>query len=164
MTTRDVAAVVLAAGAGSRFGGGKLLASLEGRPVLQHVLDRLADAGWTTSSSCSVTTPTAIEEAIDWRRERRVRNPDPGRGLSSSVRIGIEALDEGVDGALIVLGDQPLVSVETIRALLDAPPDGGAAHRRAGLCRGRRAQPGARRPRRVRRSSARRPATAGSGR
>ena len=40
-----VTAVVLAAGAGSRFGGGKLLASLEGRPVLQHVLDRLAEAG-----------------------------------------------------------------------------------------------------------------------
>ena len=49
--------------------------------------------------------------------------PGPGRGLSSSVRIGIEALDEGVDGALIVLGDQPLLSVETIRALLDASPD-----------------------------------------
>ena len=45
MTTRDVAAVVLAAGAGSRFGGGKLLASLDGRPVLQHVLDRVAEAG-----------------------------------------------------------------------------------------------------------------------
>ena len=38
-------AVVLAAGAASRFGGGKLLATIGGRPVLQHVLDALADAG-----------------------------------------------------------------------------------------------------------------------
>jgi CTP:molybdopterin cytidylyltransferase MocA len=38
-----VAAVVLAAGAGTRFGGGKLLARLDSRPILQHVLDRLAD-------------------------------------------------------------------------------------------------------------------------
>ena len=124
MTTRDVAAVVLAAGAGSRFGGGKLLASLDGRPVLQHVLDRVADAGLGDVVVVLGDDASAIEEAIDWRRERRVRNPDPGRGLSSSVRIGIDALGEGVDGALIVLGDQPMVSVETIRALLDAAPDG----------------------------------------
>ncbi len=123
MTSRDVTAVVLAAGAGSRFGGDKLLASLEGRPVLQHVLDRLADAGVQEVVVVLGEDADAIEEAIDWRREGRVRNPEPGRGLSSSVRIGIEALDGGVDGALIVLGDQPLVSHATIRALLDAPPD-----------------------------------------
>ena len=76
------------------------------------------------SWSCSATTPTAIEEAIDWRRERRVRNPDPGRGLSSSVRIGIEALDDAVEARSSCSGDQPMVSVETIRALLDASPDG----------------------------------------
>ena len=40
-----IAAIVLAAGAGSRFGGGKLLAPLEGRPILQHVLERLEIAG-----------------------------------------------------------------------------------------------------------------------
>ena len=124
MTTRDVTAVVLAAGAGSRFGGGKLLASIEGRPVLQHVLDRLAEAGVGDVVVVLGGDADAVEEAIEWRREQRVRNPDPGRGLSSSVRIGIDALDEGVDGALIVLGDQPMVSVETIRALLDASLDG----------------------------------------
>jgi CTP:molybdopterin cytidylyltransferase MocA/SAM-dependent methyltransferase len=123
MTTRDVAAVVLAAGAGSRFGGGKLLASLAGRAVLQHVLDRLADAGVEDVVVVLGDDAEAIEKAMDWRRERRMRNPDPGRGLSSSVRIGIEGLDSAVDRALIVLGDQPLISVETIRALLDASPD-----------------------------------------
>src|SRR6266545_5615426 len=40
-----VVAIVLAAGAGSRFGGGKLLAKLSGKPLLQHVLDRVAEAG-----------------------------------------------------------------------------------------------------------------------
>jgi hypothetical protein len=40
-----VTAIVLAAGAGRRFGGGKLLARLDGRPILQHVLDALAAAG-----------------------------------------------------------------------------------------------------------------------
>ena len=40
-----VTAVVLAAGSGSRFGGGKLLAPIAGKPVLQHVLDALEAAG-----------------------------------------------------------------------------------------------------------------------
>jgi CTP:molybdopterin cytidylyltransferase MocA/SAM-dependent methyltransferase len=123
MTARAVAAVVLAAGAGSRFGGGKLLASLEGRPILQHVLDRLAEAGFDDVIVVLGDDAGTVESAIDWRRERRVRNPEPGRGLSSSLRIGIEALDGAVDGALIVLGDQPLVPLAAIRAVLDAAPD-----------------------------------------
>jgi molybdenum cofactor cytidylyltransferase len=125
MTTRAGVAVVLAAGAGSRFGGGKLLASLEGRPVLQHVLDRLAEAGVGDVVVVLGDDAAAVENAIEWRRERRVLNPEPGRGLSSSVRIGIEALDGGVDGALIVLGDQPLVPIAVIRAVLDAAPVAG---------------------------------------
>jgi CTP:molybdopterin cytidylyltransferase MocA/SAM-dependent methyltransferase len=116
-------AIVLAAGAGSRFGGGKLLASLDGRPILQHVLDRLAEAGLTEVLVVLGDDATAIEAAIDWRDEGRVRNDDPGRGLSSSVRVGIEALDASVEAALIVLGDQPLVSVAAIRALFAAPFD-----------------------------------------
>ncbi|MEA2613270.1 MAG: hypothetical protein QOI52_1229, partial [Chloroflexota bacterium] len=121
MTVRGVVAVVLAAGAGSRFGGGKLLATLEGRPVLQHVLDRLAEANLADVVVVLGNDAAAVEAAIDWRRERRVRNDDPSRGLSSSLRVGMEALDAAVDAALIVLGDQPLVSMAAIRAVLDAP-------------------------------------------
>jgi FkbM family methyltransferase len=123
MTALGVVAVVLAAGEGSRFGGGKLLATLDGRPVLQHVLDRLAAAGVTDAVVVLGNNAQAVEGAIDWRRERRVRNDDPGRGLSSSLRLGIEALDATAPGALIVLGDQPMVSVAAIRAVLDAPPE-----------------------------------------
>ena len=150
MTTRDVAAVVLAAGAGSRFGGGKLLASLEGRPVLQHVLDRVADAGLGDVVVVLGDDAAAIEQAIDWRRERRVRNPDPGRGLSSSVRIGIDALGEGVDAA----PDRARRPTDGVgRDHPGAARRGAgrrAAHRGAGLRRGRRAQPRARRSRRIR--------------
>jgi CTP:molybdopterin cytidylyltransferase MocA/precorrin-6B methylase 2 len=99
------------------------LAPLEGRPVLQHVLDRLTEAGVRDVVVVLGDDADAIEAAIEWRGERRVRNEDPGRGLSSSVRVGIEALDDAVDGALIVLGDQPFVSVEAIRAVLGAPRD-----------------------------------------
>jgi CTP:molybdopterin cytidylyltransferase MocA/SAM-dependent methyltransferase len=113
-------AIVLAAGAGTRFGGGKMLAALGGRPVLQHVLDRLAAAGLADVVVVLGDDAPAVESAIDWRTERRVRNPDPGRGLSSSLWCGLDALPGDAGAALVALGDQPLVPVEAIRALLAA--------------------------------------------
>ncbi len=119
-----VAAIVLAAGAGSRFGGGKLLAPLEGRPVLQHVLDTLAAAGLTDIVVVGGDDSAAMEAALRWRGERRVRNPDPARGLASSLQVGLAAVDGGsdssVEGVLIVLGDQPDLRVETVEAILGA--------------------------------------------
>ena len=116
--TDHVVAVVLAAGAGSRFGGGKLLAPLAGRPVLQLVLDALADADLSDVIVVLGDDAPSIEAAIEWRTERRVVNPDPGRGLSSSLHIGVKAVaaDAGAHAALILLGDQPLVPLEAIRA------------------------------------------------
>jgi CTP:molybdopterin cytidylyltransferase MocA len=62
----------------------------------------------------------AVEAAVSWRTERRVRNPQPERGLASSLQVGLAGVDPDVEAVLILLGDQPLVSVDTIRALLDA--------------------------------------------
>jgi CTP:molybdopterin cytidylyltransferase MocA/SAM-dependent methyltransferase len=120
---RRITAVVLAAGAGSRFGGGKLLAPVEGRPILQHVLDRLAALDLDDVIVVLGEDAPTIEGAIDWRNERRVRNPDPSRGLSSSLQVGLAAVRDDVDAAMIVLGDQPLVPPRAVRALLDAEVD-----------------------------------------
>jgi CTP:molybdopterin cytidylyltransferase MocA len=120
---RRVSAVVLAAGAGKRFGGGKLLASLEGRPVLQHVLDHLAAAGVADVLVVLGDDALEVARAIDWRGARPVVNPDPSRGLSSSLRVGIAAVGPGATAVLILLGDQPDVRADVIRALIHAPPD-----------------------------------------
>lgn len=117
--------LVLAAGAGSRFGGGKLLASIAGRPVLQHVLDALADAGVGEVVVVLGRDAAEIEATIAWRGERRVVNPDPERGLASSLQVGFEAVGKSTGSVLVALGDQPLVSAEVIRSLLEAPPKRG---------------------------------------
>ena len=52
--------------------------------------------------------------------ETRVVNPAPERGLSSSLTTGFDAIPADADAVLVALGDQPLVPVETIRALLAA--------------------------------------------
>ena len=123
MTGQSVVALVLAAGAGSRFGGGKLLAPLAGLPILQHVLNTLAAAGHDDVIVVLGQDAPEVERSIAWRGERRVINPDPERGLASSLQIGTAAVDPGADAVLIALGDQPLLAVDTIRLLLDAPSD-----------------------------------------
>jgi molybdenum cofactor cytidylyltransferase len=100
-----------------------LLAPLAGRPILQHVLDRLADAGIEDVTVVLGGDAAAIEGAIAWRAERRVVNPDPERGLASSLHVGMATIGDAAEAVLIVLGDQPLVTAATIRALLDVPVD-----------------------------------------
>jgi len=124
VSERRVAAIVLAAGAGTRFGGGKLLAPIGGRPVLQHVLDRVGAVGALDPILVVLgDDATAIETAVEWGSARAIRNPDPSRGLSSSLRVGMAALDPEVDAVLIVLGDQPSMPAGVIEALLAAPLD-----------------------------------------
>jgi molybdenum cofactor cytidylyltransferase len=113
-----VVAIVLAAGAGSRFGGRKLLATIGGRPVLQHVLDRVAEAGIRSVIVVLGADARELQATIQWRDEVRVVNPEPARGLSSSLRIGMAALPDDAQAALIVLGDQPMLPAAAIEALL----------------------------------------------
>ena len=113
------AAIVLAAGAGSRFGGGKLLARLDGRSLLDHVLGAIGDCG--LASTIVVVGPDAADLAAIAAAHgaRAIINPAPADGLSSSVRVGLAALEAtDLDAALIALGDQPRTSAATIRALL----------------------------------------------
>jgi molybdenum cofactor cytidylyltransferase len=118
----NVGGLVLAAGSSSRFGSPKALAELEGRPLLQHVLDATAAARLQPVVVVLGDNAAAIELRIRWRTERRVRNPDPARGLSSSLRDGLadlSAIAPRVD-AVILLGDQPRTSAAVISRLVEA--------------------------------------------
>jgi CTP:molybdopterin cytidylyltransferase MocA len=117
---RRVAAIVLAAGAASRFGSPKALAQLQGRPMLQHVLDSLAAAGLTEVVVVLGAAADHVESAIAWRQERRVRNPAPERGLASSLGVGLTSLSLDVDAALVALGDQPRLRPEVVREVVGA--------------------------------------------
>jgi molybdenum cofactor cytidylyltransferase len=125
-----VVALVLAAGASARFGSNKLLATLDGRPVLQHTLDAVAAAGLADVVVVLGAQASEIGPAIAWRGERRVLNERPEDGLSSSLRVGLDAAVEipGADAALVVLGDQPQLRAEVIRAVMAAAADPSAAH------------------------------------
>jgi molybdenum cofactor cytidylyltransferase len=119
-----VRAVVLAAGAGRRFGGDKQLAELDGRPLLQHVLDALAAAGAGDPVVVLGANAEAIRPRIRWGAAEVVVNPSPARGLASSIRIGWETVFRGSsDAVLLALGDQPRLRPDIIRMLIDATLD-----------------------------------------
>ena len=118
-----VTAVVLAAGAGSRFGGDKLTAKVDGKAVLQHVLDTLAEAG---IADPVVVLGAPLHAGIEWGAARPVTNPDPSRGLSSSLSVGWEAALAGEprpDAILVALGDQPLLRADAVRLITSQPFD-----------------------------------------
>jgi molybdenum cofactor cytidylyltransferase len=126
-----VVAVVLAAGAARRFGGGKLTAALEGRPLVSHVVLAARDAG----VGAIVLVVGADAEAVRLvaspdlgPQDRIVDNPGWAGGLASSVREGLsaaEALLPDAEAVLLLLGDQPRVPAGAIDALLDAPVEEG---------------------------------------
>jgi CTP:molybdopterin cytidylyltransferase MocA len=118
----------LAAGQGRRFGGGKLHALYRGRPLLSYVLDvveaarkrGLLDGGHVVVAADDAPT-LALARA---RGQGPVINDAPELGLSHSVRLGLATLEgqtaEEAGAALVFLGDQPLVRLDVVEALVAA--------------------------------------------
>ncbi|MGU3493009.1 NTP transferase domain-containing protein [Xanthobacteraceae bacterium A53D] len=116
-----VAAVLLAAGRGTRMGGpNKLLEEVAGQPVVR----RAAEAA-LASRAVSLTVVTGheharVEAALAGLPVSFVHNPDYETGMASSVRRGIAALPEGIAGALMLLGDMPLMTTAVMDLVIDA--------------------------------------------
>lgn len=111
--SRMTAVVLLCAGRGSRFGGGKLEAVLAGKALVRHAADRLAALPFSRLIAvCSETIPVLPGF------ERVMLEPADGP-LSRSIATGISALD-GETSVLIALADMPLVPSAHFLALLAA--------------------------------------------
>ena len=125
-----LACVVLAGGAGERFGGGKLGMMLGGRPLLAYALDAAAAASGDIVVVVGAS-PVATDLARSWASARRtgvrlVAAVDQTEGMGASLRAGLGGVDADADGAFVFLGDMPFVP-PTIAPLLAAALAGGAA-------------------------------------
>ncbi|PVM85863.1 nucleotidyltransferase family protein [Caulobacter endophyticus] len=103
-------AIVLAAGAGTRFGGGKLLARYRGRPLLDHALDAALAAPVHRVSVVHRPGDAEVAALVAARpgpRLRALAAPDAAEGLAASLRAGIATLDPATDGVFVFLGDMP---------------------------------------------------------
>lgn len=115
--------ILLAAGFSERFGANKLLHELDGHPLFRHSLraclrSRLNGIHVVVGHDAGAIRKLLDSEADPAGRLRVVENPNPGRGLMSSVKCGLRALSAGSDGAMVLLADMPWVKSADIDRLI----------------------------------------------
>ena len=142
-----IAAIVLAAGRGTRFAGAtKMLATLHGTALVRHVVEAALASGLHPVLVVTGHEAEAVAAALHGTEVLSVPNPSYADGLSSSLRTGFAALPEDVDAAAILLGDMPGIGPDLLARLgaaweevgRPAAPDPAAGARQPGRGRDRR--------------------------
>lgn len=119
-----IAAVVMAAGAGERFNAGeggtaKLLAPFRGKPLYAWALDALPEE--LLSAVIVVSGRGEILSDARARGFATVENNSSALGVSLTIRLGVERAEAlGMDAALFMVADQPLITRDTVAGILRA--------------------------------------------
>lgn len=117
MVNSEVAAVLLAAGASTRFGQPKQLLPWHGRPMITHTLDTAWIAGLAPRVVVLGAEAARIHPALSNRDAIVMRNYRWAEGMSTSIAIGLAALPPSVGAAIFLPIDQPLIDIDLLRAL-----------------------------------------------
>ena len=122
-------AVILAAGSGHRFGGGKLTATWGTRPLLEGALSVAFVApvrSVTVVTGADANSVSAAVRAFD-PRALIVHAPDYAEGMAASLRAGVASLPADAVGVFAFLGDMPRVPVAILPVMARALADGAPA-------------------------------------
>jgi nicotine blue oxidoreductase len=119
-----VSAILLAAGSGSRFGGGKLLAPYRGRFLIEAALASVRNAPVDETVVVVGADAERLRAVCEPYGVRIVENPDWTQGQSTSVRAGLRALGPEARAVVVLLADQPLVGVTAVERLVTAFEEG----------------------------------------
>ena len=139
-------AIVLAAGAGARFGGAKLTASWRGGLLIHGALAAAFAAPARAVIVITGADPLVGPAAQAWANEhgegnrlRIVHADDHADGMAASLRAGVNSLTADASGAFVFLGDMPDIPVAILQPLADALASGAKAA--APLFNGQRGHP-----------------------
>lgn len=115
----SVAAIVLAAGSSSRFReGNKLLSDFGGEPLIRRVVSTVLKAGLPDVLVVLGHQAPSILMALDGLPIRHVENREHREGMGSSIAAGVSSAT-GASGFLIVPGDMPWLSVDTLKQIIE---------------------------------------------
>jgi molybdenum cofactor cytidylyltransferase len=117
--------LVLAAGGSRRLGRPKQLLPFRGATLLDHTVATARACGFDQLIVALGGASDEVRERVDLSGATIAENPGFGAGCSSSIAAALGVVDPGTDVLVLLLGDQPGVTVDTVRALLagrgDAP-------------------------------------------
>jgi molybdenum cofactor cytidylyltransferase len=122
----SVAAIVLAAGCATRMGSQKVLLELEGRSLVQRVVDAALGSQATRTIVVVGYEAGPVTDDLADRPVTVVVNPGYATGMSTSLQAGVRAA--GVcDAAIFLLGDQPYVTSTLLDQLIERFAETGKA-------------------------------------
>jgi molybdenum cofactor cytidylyltransferase len=116
-----IGALILAAGQSRRMGEiNKLMIELDGKPMVRHVAETVLASRATPVVAVLGHERDRVRGAFSGLKIRAVYNPDYAEGISTSLRRGLAALPDDIDGVVVCLGDMPLLGAAEIGRLIDA--------------------------------------------
>ena len=129
MSEPRFAAILLAAGASSRMGRPKQLIRVGGESLLRHAARMATEAGCTPVVVVLGDRADQMRSELDGLPVLVAVNEEWAEGMASSLRYGvasISGLEPALTGVLVLVCDQPLLSLEHVRALLERHAAGNA--------------------------------------
>jgi molybdenum cofactor cytidylyltransferase len=117
--SKNIAIIILAAGESRRMGSLKQLADFGGKPLLRHAVETALDS---TCHSVVVVLGAAhdrIRPVLDGLPVTIAVNANWQQGMGTSIQTGLAALPPNIDGVILALGDQPMLTAEHYNRLTD---------------------------------------------
>ena len=108
--------ILLAAGNSKRFNGNKLLVIYKEKPIYMHIVEKVLDL--KVNKIICVTQYEEIKEALLNTNINVVMNDNSSLGISSSIKLVIN-FDKNADGYMFMVCDQPFISVQTLKSVID---------------------------------------------
>ncbi|MCK5543407.1 MAG: molybdenum cofactor cytidylyltransferase [Desulfobacterales bacterium] len=125
--SKKVAGVILAAGSSSRMGSIKQILPFRGKTILDHVIANVQKSALheviVVLGYCSEKIKQQLDLADDSSNIKILINKNYLKGQSDSLKKGLEQVSNSCDGAMFLLGDQPLITDTVINKLIYAFED-----------------------------------------
>ncbi len=116
-----IAALLLAAGSSRRMGKeNKLLTNIDGTTMVARVAAQITASKAESTIVVTGHEADTVKTALEDMATSFVHNPDYLSGLSTSLKTGLKALPDNIDGVIVCLGDMPLLKAEHIDQLIQA--------------------------------------------